>query len=102
MGIYLFDQYSLLHFATGVIVYFFGVKWYIWILVHTLFEIIENTDEGMLFINTWLKFWPGGKPWADSRLNSLGDTISAIIGWFVASALDKLGSRLGWYNVHLR
>ena len=102
MGIYLFDQYSLLHFSVGVIAYFFGIKWYIWLIAHGVFEMTENTDEGMRFINKWLKFWPGGKPWADSYLNRVGDVFSGMVGWFIAYFIDNLGTRLGWYTSHLQ
>lgn len=97
MGIYLFDQYSLLHFASGVIAYFFGINWVVWFLLHSLFEFIENTNMGMIFINNYLTFWPGGKPYPDSFLNNIGDTISAMAGWALAKYFDKVGVEQKWY-----
>lgn len=88
MGRYFIDQYSLLHFATGVIAYFFAVRLPVWILLHTLFELIENTSIGMALINE-IKIWPGGKPFPDKLLNSVGDTVFAVLGWIVASYADK-------------
>ena len=98
MGIYLFDQYSLLHFASGVIAYFFGINWVVWFLLHSLFEFVENTNAGMALINNYLTFWPGGKPYPDSFLNNIGDTISAMAGWVLAMYLDKVGVEKKWYT----
>ena len=97
MGEQLFDQYSLLHFASGIIAYFFGISWALWFLIHTIFEFTENTELGISFINSRLNFWPGGKPRADAFINSVGDTISAVIGWFTAYLIDRIGSSRGWY-----
>ena len=76
MGQFLFDQYSLLHFAMGVVNYFWGAKPLTWLVSHALFELAENTEPGMAFINKYITFWPGGKPEADSWMNILGDNIS--------------------------
>jgi membrane glycosyltransferase len=96
MGFRLFDQYSLLHFSVGVVTYFWGVNWKLFFILHTLFEILENTPMGMKFINNFT-FWPGGKPKADSLQNIIGDTISAILGWYVAKLLDDYGKKNKWY-----
>jgi len=101
MGFQLFDQYTYLHFATGIVVYFWGVSFWMWVVLHALFEFIENTEIGMEFINRYLKFWPGGKQYADKSINSLGDNVGAWVGWLSAKALDNVGSRLGWYQGHL-
>ena len=59
MGLYMFDQYSFLHFAVGIIAYFWAIGWKRLLIVHTLFEFLENTQMGMYFINHYLPFWPG-------------------------------------------
>ena len=53
-------------------------------ILHTVFELSENTKTGMWFINTYLKAWPGGKSHADTWFNILGDTIYAMLGWVAA------------------
>ena len=63
MGKYLFDQYTYLHFATGIIAYFWGVDLVTWTVIHILFELVENTVVGMKIINDYMPFWPGGKPY---------------------------------------
>jgi hypothetical protein len=89
MGKYILDQFSLLHFASGVIVYFWGIKLSHWIIIHILFELIENTKKGVYFIDNYLTFWPGGKKSPDTLLNSISDTIFAIFGFIIAQILDK-------------
>ena len=102
MGLQFFDQYMYLHFAVGIVIYYWGISLKNWIIVHSLFELLENTTFGIYFINTYLKFWPGKKPNPDTIINILGDTLGAILGWLSARSLDKLGEKKGWYEVHLK
>ena len=101
MGARLFDQYTYLHFAVGIVAYFWNISVVNWFILHTLFEIVENTSTGMNVINTYIPFWPGGKPNSDAVINSIGDTIGAILGWITAYYLDQIGNRYGWYKLHL-
>jgi len=102
MGTRLFDQYTLLHFAVGILAYFWGISFFNTFIIHTIFELVENTQVGMKFINTYFKgIWPGGKSYADSVTNSVGDTIGILIGWLVAYYFDWLGLKYGWYDPHL-
>ena len=90
MGKNLLDQYSLLHFAQGVIAYFLNTPPFLWFVSHATFEFLENTGPGMHFINTVLKdIWPGGKPEADSAINILGDNLSAQAGYWCAREIDR-------------
>ena len=102
MGNNFFDQYTYLHFACGIIGYFWGLSVLNFLGIHTFFEIVENSKFGMDIINKFFVFWPGGKPKADSVGNIIGDTIGAILGWFSAYYLDKTGSNLNWYNIHIK
>lgn len=85
MGVYVYDQYSLLHFAVGVIARYWNISFLALILIHMLFESLENTQQGMYFINTYIPFWPGGKTHADSFINSVGDTVFSGLGWIAAN-----------------
>ena len=98
MGIHLFDQFTLLHFATGVLAYFWSVPPLTFIIAHTVFEIVENTEIGVNFMNIFYVQLKGGtKLQADTLLNSIiGDTIGGLAGYFGAQWLDDLGNRLGW------
>ena len=98
MGEYFTDQYSLLHFASGVMAYFFGINFYVWFILHLIFEIVENTKYGVYFINNYLKFWPGGKPKSDNILNSIGDQFYGMLGWIVAYYTDVFGEKFGYYR----
>lgn len=81
MGKYFLDKYSILHFGCGMIAYLLGIPFVLWVMIHMCFEILENMPEGRYFITNYLIFWPGGKKSADTIINSLGDNISAMLGW---------------------
>ena len=101
MGTQFLDQYTYLHFAVGIIVYFWNISLLNWFILHTSFEFLENTQMGINIINR-LVFWPGGKPTSDTIVNSIGDTVGSILGWLSAYCLDKLGNKYGWYAVHIK
>jgi len=85
----LLDNYSLLHFAVGVLAYFWGIGFWTWNFLHTLFELLENTRTGMHIINTYITAWPGGKSNPDPVINSVGDVLSGSVGWLAAALLSK-------------
>lgn len=101
MGRLFVDQYSFLHYAVGVIAYFFDIEFAITIILHIIFEVIENRPWMIHFINRHLTAWPGGKPYADSVKNSVGDTLFTGLGWYSAMLLDTVGAKRGWYSVHI-
>ena len=102
MGEKIIDQYSLLHFATGIVVYFWGISLKSWIIFHMLFEIIENTTFGKNIINNNLKnIWPGGKNYSDSFINIISDNFFAIFGWMIANYIDQMGQKYKWFRSHI-
>jgi hypothetical protein len=80
MGIHFTDKYSLLHFASGIIAYYWGISFMLWFIIHLLFEYVENTNIGMKIINK-IKMWPGGKEKSDTILNRIGDQFYGLLGW---------------------
>ena len=107
MGLHFADQYSLLHYAVGVVAYFWNIPFILTIIIHTIFEIVENTKFGMGIINRFFvknrRFsWPGGKLAPDSFINNVGDTIFFAIGWLSAHYLDSIGNKYGWYPAHIK
>jgi hypothetical protein len=98
MGNLFFDRYTYLHFAVGIVVYFWNISLLNWIILHTIFEILENSQVGVNIINKYIVFWPGGKPKSDTIINSVGDTYGAILGWLSAYYLDKLINNYKWNN----
>lgn len=101
MGKYMFDQFSLLHFSVGVVVYFWGMDFTLWVIIHAVFELIENTDSGVKFIDDKLTFWPGGKKSPDLFINMTGDQISAMSGFLFAQMVDRYGKKYGLVDMTL-
>lgn len=97
MGLYAIDQFSLLHFAAGIVAYFWGFSALHTLVFHILFEWSENTKLGMKFINEYFPFWPGGKPYADSFINQVTDTVMTMIGWYVSQIADAYSSEKHLY-----
>ena len=93
MGYNFIDRYSLLHFAVGIIFYYWGMSLEMLIILHIIFEYIENTQAGMNFINTNFKnIWPGGKDHADSYVNQFGDIVFSGLGWLLAYYVNHFSS----------
>ena len=89
MGVQFTDEYSLLHLASGIVVYYWGMSFMTWFVVHAAYELIENTPTGMRFIRL-IELWPGGKTHADSAWNSTGDQFYSCVGWAIAHFHSKL------------
>lgn len=87
MGELFTDNFSILHFATGIIFYYFGISFSQSFVIHLLFEALENQNFAMDIISK-TGWWPGGKDKADSVLNSIGDQFYFSIGWILAKQLD--------------
>ena len=102
MGHLLFDQYTYLHFAVGIIAYFWNISLFNWFILHIAFEILENSQIGMDFINKHITCWPGGKSKPDTIINSIGDIYGAMIGWISACCLDNIGNKYKWYTLHIK
>ena len=98
MGEYFVDQYSLLHYAVGVIVYFWGMNLYIWMVLQIAYEYIENTSYGMMLINKYVTMWPGGKNYPDTLTNSIGDIFFGLLGWLTAKLVDHLGTKYEYFR----
>ena len=82
MGKQIFDKYTLLHIASCVIAKKFGMKENKFHILHLLFEIWENSEQGVEFLSTW-EFYDifGGKTEPDAVINSIGDLIGGYIGY---------------------
>lgn len=80
MGVYFTDTFSLLHFASGIIAYYWNIPFVNWFIYHSLYELIENRPTMVKLIDS-IPIWPGGKKSSDSFINSIGDTFYALLGW---------------------
>ena len=75
---------SILHMLSGIIGHRIGLKFYQFLILHTIWELFENTKYGILITNWFIKYiyrlnntvYNG-----DSILNLLFDFIFAIIGY---------------------
>lgn len=93
MGKEYIDQFTILHFAVGIVSYFWGFTFWGFFSIHSIFEYVENTGMIMEIINKYIKIWPGGKPHRDTFENSVMDTVFAMLGWIIASLLDNMVER---------
>ena len=82
----LLDQYSLFHFAIGIIFYFFGISLPFLLLKYTIFIILENTKNGIKFMNKYMKFWPDKKK--DDVIGSIRNLFLAFFGWYSSKLLN--------------
>jgi hypothetical protein len=80
MGIHFTDKYSLLHFSSGIICYYWSISLIGWFIIHMLYEIIENQPYIVKIIDT-IPIWPGGKKFSDKPINMVGDQFYAVLGW---------------------
>ena len=75
----------------GVVAYFWSIPLVILIVLHIVFEYVENTKWGMNIINIYFtRWWPGGKPYADNLINQTSDIVCSGIGWMMAYCLDDV------------
>ena len=103
MGHLFADQYSILHFSVGTLMYFWNIPFLIAMLVHILFEYLENTKTGMALINKYIIHpgwfsWPGGKYESDYPINTFGDNVFFFLGYVISYILDIVGIKRGWYK----
>lgn len=86
MGVYFTDQFSLLHFASGIIAYYWKTTFFTWFGLHLLYEWITNTSWGIYIINHYTP-WPWGHLNRDSPINIVGDQIYGLLGWIIGYAV---------------
>lgn len=98
MGLRCIDKFSYLHFGSGIIAKFLNISIIDWFIINLLFEIIENSEYGIEFINKYFKFWPGGKPYSDSLLNSICDIIFSLLGWISAYYIILISDKRDLYK----
>ena len=82
----IFDPYSLAHAGSGVVARSVKLSLLQTIVIHTVFEIVENNY--LKFHPTIKKIFPD--PSKDTLLNSIGDTISIAVGWYLTDQYGGL------------
>ena len=87
-----FDQFSLLHFASGVTAYFWFhhlVSFKTFLIFMVLFELFQNSAVGMDFMNHYIPIWPKNRREPEPWVNMMSDVLFLIIGWQSAFYLDE-------------
>jgi len=87
MGKLFTDNFSILHLSVGIVFYFWGISLTNSILIHIIFEYLENLEPIMKITNS-TGWWPGGKPFADNLTNIIGDTFYFALGWLLSKYID--------------
>jgi hypothetical protein len=86
------SAFTLVHFATGYIARKMGVPLTTWITIHIIFELWENSKNGISFFAkkdgilhdlTGIR-WDTYK--GDSLSNSYFDTLASMWGWMLADS----------------
>jgi hypothetical protein len=85
----LFDAYSFVHFSVGVISYYLKINLSTWFILITLFELIQNVQCGSLIDMIKAKITPFSQQSPESTINSIGDILSALLGWICAYYFTK-------------
>ena len=80
----MFDPYSIAHAGAGVGARSLGLSLGYTIVIHTVFEVLEN--QYLKLQPLTMRFFPD--PSKDTLLNTIGDTISVALGWYLT---DKYG-----------
>lgn len=87
--------YTLVHLGFGMLARLMGVPFLPWTAIHSLFEVLENSNPGIRFFkekNGWLKrnlgiSWP--EYTGDTVINSIIDTAAALLGWAIMDRFMK-------------
>ena len=90
MGKTIFDKYSILHLVVGCLFRYLNFSLESLFIIHSIFELTENTQIGMKLINNYVTIWPGGKNYADSYINSISDIIFSLIGWYIMDKTNNI------------
>ena len=81
----LLDEWSFVHLSGGIIAAQTGLSLPQFLVLHTIFEVIENADQG----SGWLSKIGLDRVSGDSLLNVVGDTASAAAGWYLGKVTRK-------------
>jgi hypothetical protein len=87
MGELFTDKYSIYHFSSGVIAYYFGVSFVKWFIIHAVYELLENSRLQKELDK--IEIWPGRKPRPDTFVNSMSDQFYTMLGWSIAYAMNR-------------
>ena len=82
------DQYSYLHFASGVTAYFVGFRLKTWFIIHLGVDLLENSPPGIYLIKKYLYYFWRPREGSDPAWNIVADNVLALVGWISAYYLE--------------
>jgi len=94
---HLYDEWTIVHFINGILfkVLFPYITLFQFLLLHTLFEIYENSSIGKKLANYTSNYLYSG----DSILNSISDTIVFILGVYIVEKNNFLSNKKNTYII---
>ena len=93
------DRNTYLHFAAGIIAYYWGFTLIDWLILHILLDLFQRTKLGKKVTKIFARIWPEPSDLSsETYLNVLGDSAFAVLGWVSAYLLDKFLQKIGMYK----
>ena len=83
MDQYAFDEYSIVHFAIGVLTFQAGFSFVTLAIVYAIFKIFSNMSLGMYVIDTYVTPLLGYKLFPESFKNIGSDLGMCFLGWLI-------------------
>lgn len=82
-----FDKWLWLHVGVGMLGYTAGINELHYVLIHSAYELLSNTQTGMEIVNK-IPLWPN-KPDIDPVENILADPFWGWVGWRLGKSVLK-------------
>jgi hypothetical protein len=89
MDQYAFDEFSMAHFAFGILSFQTGVSFVSLAILYTIFKVIGNISIGKYVIDSYLTPVLGYKLYSESFKNIVADLSMCFLGWFAGFLLLK-------------
>jgi hypothetical protein len=83
MDQYAFDEFSVVHFAIGVLTFQAGFSFLTLAIIYSIFKIFSNVSLGMYVIDTYVTPLLGYKLFPESFKNIGSDLGMCFLGWLV-------------------
>ena len=89
MDQYAFDEYSVVHFAIGLLTFQAGFSFLTLAIVYAIFKIFINVSVGMYVVDTYITPLLGYKLFPESFKNIGSDLGMCFLGWLVGFLVFK-------------
>ena len=94
---HLIDEWTLVHFLSVVIfkILFPFVSLFWILIIHIIFELIENSENGHAIVNAINPHLYSGDSW----INAIGDTIVFVLGAYLVKSTPYLRNRKNYLTI---